>query len=105
MIHPFMPFISEELWQRLPRRPNDTTASIMIASYPQYIPELDDATANSDYELVLGCARRIRSLSSEESNKDGVQSKLTPPYTGFDRGITTNVIIQSSSSLTQTTAM
>jgi len=31
MIHPFMPFLSEELWQRLPRRPNDSTPSITIA--------------------------------------------------------------------------
>jgi valyl-tRNA synthetase len=31
MIHPFMPFLSEELWQRLPRRPQDSTRSICIA--------------------------------------------------------------------------
>jgi valyl-tRNA synthetase len=31
LIHPFMPFLSEELWQRLPKRPGDTTPSITIA--------------------------------------------------------------------------
>jgi valyl-tRNA synthetase len=31
MIHPFMPFLSEELWQRLPRRPEDHTPSITVA--------------------------------------------------------------------------
>jgi len=31
LIHPFMPFLSEELWQRLPRRLDDTTVSITIA--------------------------------------------------------------------------
>jgi valyl-tRNA synthetase len=31
MIHPFMPFLSEELWQRLPRRPDDSTKSICVA--------------------------------------------------------------------------
>jgi valyl-tRNA synthetase len=31
MIHPFMPFLSEELWQRLPRRPGDKTPSITVA--------------------------------------------------------------------------
>lgn len=31
MIHPFMPFLSEELWQRLPKRPGDQTPSITIA--------------------------------------------------------------------------
>jgi valyl-tRNA synthetase len=34
LLHPFMPFVTEELWQRLPRRPNDPTPSIVIASYP-----------------------------------------------------------------------
>ena len=34
LLHPFMPFVTEELWQRLPRRPNDPTPSIMVSSYP-----------------------------------------------------------------------
>lgn len=34
MLHPIMPFVTEELWQRLPRRPNDPTPSIMVASFP-----------------------------------------------------------------------
>lgn len=32
LIHPFAPFLSEELWQRLPRRPDETTPSITIAA-------------------------------------------------------------------------
>jgi valyl-tRNA synthetase len=40
LIHPFMPFLSEELWQRLPRRPNDKTPSIMLATVRElYCPE------------------------------------------------------------------
>jgi len=34
LLHPFMPFVTEELWQRLPRRPDDPTPSIMVSSYP-----------------------------------------------------------------------
>lgn len=34
MLHPFMPYVTEELWQRLPRRPNDTTPSIMVSAFP-----------------------------------------------------------------------
>lgn len=34
MLHPFMPFVTEELWQRLPRRPSDPTPSIMVAAFP-----------------------------------------------------------------------
>jgi valyl-tRNA synthetase len=35
MLHPFMPFVTEELWQRLPRRPTDETKTIMLAKYPE----------------------------------------------------------------------
>ena len=41
LLHPFMPFVTEELWQRLPRRPNDSTPSIMLSSYPVYVSARD----------------------------------------------------------------
>ena len=37
LLHPFMPFVTEELWQRLPRRPNDPTPSIMLSKYPTFV--------------------------------------------------------------------
>ena len=37
LLHPFMPFVTEELWQRLPRRPNEPTESIMIAAFPTFV--------------------------------------------------------------------
>lgn len=37
LLHPFMPFVTEELWQRLPRRANDATPSIMVSAYPVYV--------------------------------------------------------------------
>lgn len=67
MIHPFMPFISEELWQRLPRRPEDTTPSICLASYPQYDSSLHNPEAEKAYELVLAVSRAIRSLAAQYS--------------------------------------
>jgi len=55
MMHPFMPFITEELWQRLPREATEQDIpSIMLASYPQYNSTEDYATAAEQYELVLG---------------------------------------------------
>jgi valyl-tRNA synthetase len=65
IIHPFMPFLSEELWQRLPRRPSDTTPSITIATYPCYDEALHDPESESAYELILGCSKGVRSLMSE----------------------------------------
>lgn len=70
-----MPFLTEELWQRLPRRPDDKTRSIMIAKYPEYDAELDNPAAESAYELVLGCSRGIRSLMAEYALKDEAKGK------------------------------
>ncbi|KAI0482352.1 tRNA synthetases class I-domain-containing protein [Xylariaceae sp. FL0804] len=65
MMHPFMPFVTEELWQRLPRRPGDETPSIMLARYPAYSAELDAPEAEAAYDLVMGCAKGINSLMHE----------------------------------------
>ncbi|KAH7329300.1 tRNA synthetases class I-domain-containing protein [Stachybotrys elegans] len=70
MIHPFMPFLTEEMWQRMPRRPEDDTKSIMVAKYPTYVAELDDPQSEYAYELVLGCTKAARSLMAEYSLKD-----------------------------------
>jgi len=34
LLHPFMPFVTEELYQRLPRRPGDSIPTIVKAKYP-----------------------------------------------------------------------
>lgn len=70
MIHPFMPFITEEMWQRMPRRPEDNTESIMLAKYPVYNAILDDPESATAYELVMGCSKGSRSLTSEYAIKE-----------------------------------
>jgi valyl-tRNA synthetase len=73
MIHPFMPFLTEELWQRLPRRPEDSTPSIVLAKYPVYEASLDDPASESAYELILGVSKGIRSLMAEYNIRDDGQ--------------------------------
>ena len=70
MIHPFMPFLTEELWQRLPRRLDDSTPSIVKATYPEYKPSLEDSSSETAYELVLDVSKGIRSLMAEYAIKD-----------------------------------
>ncbi|QSL64153.1 hypothetical protein MERGE_000308 [Pneumocystis wakefieldiae] len=65
MIHPFMPFITEELWQRLPRRPNDITVSIVKSEFPSYNPEFDDNDADMSYSLIFSIIQTSRSLMAE----------------------------------------
>lgn len=70
MIHPFMPFLTEELWQRLPRRPGDKTPSIVKAAYPTYNKKLDNPASEEAYELILAVSKAIRSLAAEYEIKD-----------------------------------
>ena len=70
MIHPFMPFITEELWQRLPRRQDDSTPSIVIAKYPTSNSSFEDFAAEEAYEFILDVSRGIRSLLSGYAIKD-----------------------------------
>ncbi|KAL6908446.1 tRNA synthetases class I domain-containing protein [Trichoderma evansii] len=73
MIHPYMPFITEEMWQRMPRRPSDETKSIMVAKYPTYNAILDDPASEAAYELVLDCTKASRSLMSEYAIKEDAE--------------------------------
>lgn len=64
-MHPFMPYITEELWQRLPKSGVDDSPTIMLAAYPEYNAALEFEADARDYELGLQCAQGIRSLASE----------------------------------------
>ena len=68
LISPFMPFISEELYQRLPRRkPESDPPSICVTGYP--LPQDFDLFANTDLEksvkLSQEAINKIRSLRSD----------------------------------------
>ncbi|KAH6639955.1 hypothetical protein BKA67DRAFT_697150 [Truncatella angustata] len=67
---PFMPFLAEELWQRLPCRPCDDTPSITIAEYPEYEESFHDPKSEMAYELVLGCSKGFHSLLADYAVKD-----------------------------------
>jgi valyl-tRNA synthetase len=68
--HPFLPFVTEELWQRLPRRPGDETKSIMVAKYPEWDQQFENPEAEAAYDIVLGCSRGVRSLMAGYAPKD-----------------------------------
>lgn len=78
LLAPFMPFLTEELWQRLPRRPGDETSSITIAEYPEYNSSFHDRRSEVAYELVLGCSKGIRSLLADYAVKDEGVAYIAP---------------------------
>lgn len=62
LIHPFMPFLTEELWQRLPK-PAGSPETICLAEFPQLA--LFDEAADAAYALVLETAKALRSLFAD----------------------------------------
>ncbi|KAK3289788.1 hypothetical protein CYMTET_2792 [Cymbomonas tetramitiformis] len=65
LLHPFMPFVTEELWQRLPRKEADlqTTPSIMIAPYPAPTESWKNLGVEAEMALlnaIIGTARSAR---------------------------------------------
>ncbi len=61
LLHPIMPFITEEIWQHLPHEGE----SIMIASWPKASDDMSDKKAESDMELLIDVIRAIRNIYSE----------------------------------------
>lgn len=70
LLHPFLPFLTEEIYQRLPRKANDAV-SVMIAPYPEAEPSLYFATEAEDYEIAIQAAAGVRSLASDYNVRSG----------------------------------
>jgi valyl-tRNA synthetase len=62
LLHPFIPFITEEIWQRLPQKESE---SVMIAPYPQAHPEWLDAEAEHTMNELQALITAIRTIRSE----------------------------------------
>ncbi|KAF2073308.1 hypothetical protein CYY_005385 [Polysphondylium violaceum] len=78
LLHPFMPFITEDLYQSLPRRPEDSAIpSIMLAPYPVSQPQWNNTTIKEDIQQCQDVVRAIRSL---RTNYNIVASKKIHTY-------------------------
>lgn len=72
LLHPFMPFITEEIWQHLP----GDKASIMISPWPKPKPERHDILAEEAMALVIAVIRAIRNLRSEMRVTPGLKARV-----------------------------
>ncbi|MBV8857658.1 MAG: valine--tRNA ligase [Acidobacteria bacterium] len=81
LLHPFMPFITEELWQRLPGvgkdslhaayRAADVTPTVMLAEFPRADESLIDEQAEEELRSVIELVSRVRNIRTELSVKPG----------------------------------
>ena len=65
MIHPFMPFISEEVWQKIAPLLSIEGPSIMLQRYPLYDAAQLDADAEADIEWIKGTVIAVRNIRGE----------------------------------------
>ena len=63
LLHPFMPYITEELWQAVPH----DSEFIMTASWPTADPALDFAREEQEFEMVMEVIRGIRNARAEKN--------------------------------------
>jgi valyl-tRNA synthetase len=65
LLHPAMPFLTEELWQRLATDRSPRPLSIAVASYPQYRSELTDHEAEREIGILQEVVTMARTLRTE----------------------------------------
>ena len=65
MLHPFMPFVTEEIWQSVSPLTGATGDSIMLAPWPTPEPEHTDRDAEDEIEWMKGIIVAIRTIRSE----------------------------------------
>lgn len=72
LLHPFMPFITEEIWQQLPHEGE----SITVAKWPEARADLTDKEAAADMRLLVDIIRSVRNVRAEVNTPMSKQVKL-----------------------------
>ncbi len=73
LLHPFMPHITEEIWQTLTQQPADSPQTLPLKTYPQIDANLIDSALEEQFELLIATIRTIRNLRAEADIKPGVK--------------------------------
>ena len=72
LLHPFMPFITEEIWQHLPHEGE----SIMISSWPVYDEKLSFEKDAANLEKIKGAIKAVRNIRTEKNVPNSKKAKL-----------------------------
>ena len=72
LLHPFMPFITEEIWQALPH----DGESIMISEWPKYNEALVNTAAEQDMTVIMEAIKGVRNVKNEMNVPPSKKVKL-----------------------------
>ncbi|PWM35015.1 MAG: valine--tRNA ligase [Clostridiales bacterium] len=74
LLHPFMPFITEEIWQALPSE--GISESVMAAPWPEYRPELCFEREEEEFSKIMEVIKAVRNRRSEMNVPPSRKAKL-----------------------------
>lgn len=73
MLHPFMPFVTEEIYQAIPHKEE----SICIASWPTINHAFDDETINDKFTYLIDIVKGIREIRTQYTIKNAIEVEYT----------------------------
>jgi len=85
LLHPFMPFLTEEIWQQLPH----AGESIMVAPFPRASRRTADPEAERDMAPVIGVVSAVRNIRSESRVPPSVEVAVTIKPTAAEAALIT----------------
>ncbi|MGO5060696.1 valine--tRNA ligase [Lawsonibacter sp. LCP25S3_F5] len=77
LLHPFMPFITEEIWQALPRQAGCEVDFLMLDQWPKADPALDFPEEEKAIDLIIEATRAVRTRRSEMNVPPSKKAQLT----------------------------
>ncbi|MBM4289855.1 MAG: class I tRNA ligase family protein, partial [Deltaproteobacteria bacterium] len=72
LLHPFMPFVTEEIWHKLP----GTQGSIMLAPFPLAQSRFLDPAAEEEMNLLMAVITAVRNLRGEMNVPPGAKAPI-----------------------------
>ncbi len=73
LLHPFMPFITEEIWQSIP---HGDSPALMVCEWPKYNKELDFSSDEAEFEKIMSAIRAIRNRRNEMNVPPSKKAKV-----------------------------
>jgi valyl-tRNA synthetase len=90
LAHPIIPFLTEELWQKVAPLAGKTGGTIMLASYPRCQPEKIDEAAEHEIDTAKGVVNAGRNLLSELNAQSQYSISSSFSITGNPSSATTS---------------